>query len=76
LPGRYELIYGFKHCTGETVYSAGFAGTQEEAADWVRSRGAETIPSVALPENDPVCTCEASFCPLKTQRPWFSFREI
>ncbi len=71
---RYELIYGYRHCKTESVFSAGFADSEAEAAAWVRDMTAGRGMTVL--ERDPSCDCEASFCPLKFQRPWFAYREI
>ncbi|MBP7736360.1 MAG: hypothetical protein KA369_10350 [Spirochaetes bacterium] len=72
---RYELIYGYRHCKSEIIFSAGFADTEEEAARWVRDRsgGQDQSPP---PQGDPLCDCEVSFCPLKFQRPWYSYRKV
>lgn len=73
---KFELLYSYKHCRSETVYSAGFADTEEDAVRWVSEKNAEQATPVAAPVNDPVCTCEVSFCPMKYQRPWFSYRIV
>lgn len=76
MPGRFELIFGYMHCIGGTAYSAGFVETEQEAAEWVRSmqEGRATRPRV--PDGEPIRTCPASFCPLKSQQPWFSYRAV
>lgn len=74
MPGRYELIFGYVHCRGETVYSAGFVETEEEAAGWVRSMQEGRLPHPRVPDDEPIRTCGASFCPLKSQHPRFSYR--
>jgi hypothetical protein len=72
---RYELIYGYRHCTKETVFSAGFVDTEEEAAEWALLKSGEQ-GSADPPKSDPLCNCEVSFCPMKFQRPWYSYRKI
>jgi hypothetical protein len=73
---RYELLYSYKHCRSETVYSAGFVDSEEEAVRWVSEKNAGNGAPIATPGNDPVCTCEVSFCPMKYQRPWCSYRIV
>jgi hypothetical protein len=73
MPKTFELIYGYVHCSHETLFSAGFVDTEEEAAAWVRAMTAGEALSV--PENDPACDCAVSFCPLKFQRPVYSYRK-
>jgi hypothetical protein len=72
---RYELVYGYKHCKNEAVYSAGFVPTEEEAAEWVRLKSDEQGPADAM-AGDPLCDCGVSFCPMKFQRPWYSYRKV
>jgi hypothetical protein len=71
---RFELLFSYKHCRSEIVYSAGFVNSEEEAIEWVRVKNDDTNTPIAPPENDPVCNCEVSYCPMKFQRPWFSYR--
>ena len=71
---KFELLYSYKHCRSETVYSAGFADTEEEAVRWAGEMNAGGNVPVVPPGNDPVCTCEVSFCPMKYQRPWYYYR--
>jgi len=73
---RFELIYSYKHCRKESVYSAGFVDSEEEAAAWARAKNEEKNEPVSNPQNDLVCTCEVSFCPMKFQRPWHSYRAV
>lgn len=73
---KYELIYGYRHCRGETSYGAGFADTEDEAREWVRLRSGEADENTVPPDTDPVCTCQAALCPLKLQAPWYSYRVI
>ncbi len=70
----YELIYGYRHCRSETVYSAGFVDTEEKAAEWARFKNEEQDP-VPPPDSDPLCNCDVSFCPMKFQRPRYSYRK-
>jgi hypothetical protein len=76
MPGRYELIFGYIHCRGETVYSAGFVDTEEEAAEWVRSMQEGRSPHPRVPDEEPIRSCGASFCPMKIQYPRFSYRVL
>ena len=73
---KYELLYGYRHCRGETVYSAGCADTEDEAREWARLRSERSDTSIVPPDADPVCSCEVSFCPMKIQAPWYSYRVI
>jgi len=72
---RYELIYGYKHCKKGIEYSAGFVDSEEEAAEWVRRMSDAAGPAEPLTA-DPLCDCEVSFCPMKFQRPWYSYRRV
>jgi hypothetical protein len=74
VPGRYELIFGYIHCRGVTTYSAGFVETEEEAAEWVRSMQEGRSPRPRVPDDEPIRSCQASYCPMKIQQPWFSYR--
>lgn len=71
---RYELIYGFVHCRGKTVYSAGFVETREEAEAWLLKNREARTRTVKAPPGDPVRSCKAALCPLKRQMPWFDIR--
>ncbi len=71
---QYELIYGYRHCKSEIIYSAGFADSEEKAAEWVRRMSGKPDSETIL-ASDPFCNCEVSFCPMKFQRPWFSYRK-
>jgi len=74
MPARYELIYGYMHCLGETSYGAGFVDTEEEAREWVHSMQEGRLPRPRVPDEEPIRTCKADYCPLKSQPPWFSYR--
>jgi hypothetical protein len=76
MPARYELLFGYMHCLGQTTHSAGFVDTEDEARAWVRSMQEGTATRPRVPDNEPIRTCEASFCPLKSQQPWFSYRAL
>ncbi len=76
MPGRYELIFGYIHCRGETVYHAGFADTEDEAAAWAKSMREGPVERPRVPDSEPIRTCDACYCPMKSQRPWFSYRPI
>jgi hypothetical protein len=73
---KFELLYSYKHCRSETVYSAGFANSMEDAIEWVRAKNADETTPIAPPKNDPLCSCEVPYCPMKFQRPWFSYRVL
>ncbi len=70
----YELIFGYRHCFGKTVYGAGMADTREEAVQWVVEMecGEQKLP---VPKSEPLRTCPVTSCPIRRQSPWFSFRE-
>jgi hypothetical protein len=76
MPGRFELTFGFVHCLGQTEYSAGFVDTEQEAAEWVRSMQEGRVPRPRVPDEEPIRACRASFCPMKIQHPWFSYRAL
>jgi hypothetical protein len=76
MPGRIELIFGYIHCRGETVYQAGYTDTEEEAAAWVKSMREGTAPRPLVPDTELIRTCDACFCPMKSQKPWFSYRAV
>ncbi len=71
---RYELLYGYLHCTGRTEYRAGFAATEEEARAWAERQQAPGVRRMKPPPEDPILRCRAAYCPLKRQRPWFGWR--
>jgi hypothetical protein len=72
---RYELIYGYLHCTGRTMYRAGFVETEAEAREWVERQQEKRAGRMKPPPEDPIRNCGVSYCPLKTQQPWFAWRE-
>jgi hypothetical protein len=69
---QFELIYGFIHCRGKTIYSAGFVDSQDEAEEWVRNHQEETAEKMKIPPEDPIRYCKAAWCPFKRQKPWFA----
>lgn len=74
MPKRYELLYGFVHCRGKTVYSAGSTESRAEAQDWLEKH--REVPSkMKAPPEDPIRHCKA-ICPFKRQEPWFDIMEI
>jgi len=73
---RFELQYGYVHCIGRTTYSAGLVDTEEEAREWATTNTGDIPLRVRVPDNDPIRTCPVAHCPLKAQRPWFSYRKI
>jgi translation initiation factor IF-3 len=73
---KFELLYSYKHCRSETVYSSGFVNSEEDAIEWAREKNSDTLVPVSPPEKDPICSCEVSYCPMKFQRPWFSYRAV
>lgn len=70
----FELTYGYFHCIGKTLYSAGIVRTKEEARQWVfeKQRGLGT--RLVAPKIDPVRCCPVKHCHMKLQKPWFSYR--
>jgi hypothetical protein len=73
---QYELLYGYVHCRGKTSYRAGYAATEEEAQKWVEEQKSTSLRPRKAPAVDPIRTCPAGTCPLKRQKPWFSYRPI
>lgn len=73
---RYELIYGFVHCRGRTVYSAGYANSAAEAEAWLAKNREAPFQNIKAPPNDPVRYCKAAWCPFKRQKPWFDIRVL
>ena len=76
MAGKFELVFGYIHCRGETSYHAGYADTEEEAAAWVKSMQEGSAPRPRVPDEEPIRTCEACLCPMKSQKPWFSYRPV
>lgn len=73
---RYELIYGYLHCIGRTIYHAGFVETEAEAREWVQRQREKRTGRIKPPPEDPICGCRVSYCPLKAQQAWFDWREV
>jgi len=72
---KFELIYVYKHCFKENRYVFGFAETEKEARQWVDdyNKGIKKMPR---PEDEESRRCPVSYCPLKGQQAWFSYREV
>ncbi len=72
--GRFELLYGYKHCFKENRYLFGFTDTEEEAQQWVEeySTGRKKMPG---PNDEESRGCPATYCPLKGHRGWFAYRD-
>ena len=73
---RYELLYGFVHCRGRTVYRAGYANSMEQAEAWLAKNREAPLHFVKAPPEDPIRYCQAAWCPLKRQKPWFDIRVL
>ena len=73
---QYELITQYQHCYGKTQHCTGTVNNESEAQEWVRQKMENTGEPLTQIEKDPVCTCTASFCPLKFQRPTYTYRVI
>ena len=73
---KYELQYGFMHCVGRTVYSAGTADTEEQARDWVAARTGIRTVHPGIPDDDPIRWCPVRHCHMKRQKPWFAYRKL
>jgi hypothetical protein len=70
---QFELLYGFIHCRGRTIYSAGVVDTRAEAEAWVRNHQEGTSAKIKVPSEDPLCYCQVAWCPFQKQKPWFAF---
>lgn len=71
---KFELIYGFVHCKGKSVYIDGIVDTEEEAKSWMRRKRHE------LEQNpdafrDASFECKVAVCPMKECIPYFDYRE-
>lgn len=73
---QFELIAQYQHCYGRTQHSIGMVESESEAQEWVRQKMGNTDEPLIQIEKDPVCTCTASFCPLKFQRPIYTYRAV
>jgi hypothetical protein len=73
---QFELITQYQHCFGKTQYSSGIVKSELEAQEWVQQKEENSDGPLTQIEKDPVCTCTASFCPLKFQRPTYTYRII
>jgi hypothetical protein len=71
---RCELLYGFVHCVGRTLYHTGFADSDAAAERWVRKQIDGTPEHLVVPEADPVRWCPVRHCHMKRQKPWFGYR--
>jgi len=73
---KYELQYGYMHCVGRTVYSAGTVDTEEQARDWVAARTDIGPDHPGIPDDDPIRWCPVRHCHMKRQKPWFAYRKL
>ena len=71
----YQLIYRYKHCTGDYEIPRGTVETLEEARKWV-SQGSAADADEPAAFDTTGAACPASFCAFKTQRPVRAFREV
>ena len=76
MPEQYELIFGFVHCRGRTIYHAGYADTLAEAEQWLKKNREASSRTVKVPPEDPIRYCKAALCPMKRQKPWFDIRVV
>lgn len=74
--GSYRLEYGYMHCVGRTVYTAGTVDSEEQARAWVAARSGAPAGQLCTPEADPIRSCPVRHCHMKRQRPWYSFCKI
>jgi len=68
----WELIFGYMHCIGRTVYSAGFVRFESDALRWVETQREKG--RAAVPAQDPIRWCPVRHCHMKFQKPWFGCR--
>jgi len=69
----FELIFGYRHCFGRTLYSAGTVPCESDAVRWVEEREAQGRPPF-FPRQEPIATCPVTSCPIRRQKPWFAYR--
>jgi len=74
--GTYRLEYGYMHCVGRTVYTAGTVDSEEQARAWVAARSGSPAGLGCPPETDPIRWCPVRHCHMKRQSPWYSFRKL
>lgn len=72
--GTYSLEYGYMHCVGRTVYTAGTVDSEEQARAWVVARSGDQAGRLRTLQDDPICRCPVRHCHLQRQLPWFSYR--
>jgi hypothetical protein len=72
---RFELLWGYRHCFGQTAYHAGYAASEAEAQRWVQRQPLGSAMR-DLPAEEPIRRCPVVACPGKRQRPWFGFRAV
>ncbi len=72
---KFELIYEYVHCKGTVAHVAGFAETESEAREWVRTQQERLRTEGKSEFLDDGFECPATVCPLKAGLPSFSFRE-
>ena len=69
----FELLFGYRHCFGKTLYSAGTVASEDEARHWVEAQAEQGSPPF-FPREEPVATCPVTSCPIRRQKPWFAYR--
>ncbi len=72
---KYRLEFGYMHCIGRTVYTAGTADTEEQARTWVADRSVPRPDDPGVPDQDPVRWCPGRHCHMRRQKPWFAYSE-
>jgi len=71
----YRLEYGYMHCVGRTVYTAGTVDSEEQARAWVTARSEMPDGKRCPPDADPIRWCPVRHCHMKRQAPWFAYRK-
>ncbi|MCP3951625.1 MAG: hypothetical protein GY697_05320 [Desulfobacterales bacterium] len=74
-PKKYRLEFGYMHCIGRTVYTAGTADTEEKARAWVYDQSIDNSDGPVIPTDDPIRWCPVRHCHMKRQKPWFAYSE-
>ncbi len=74
-PKKYRLEFGYMHCIGRTVYTAGTADTEEKARAWVCDQSIARSDGPVIPTDDPIRWCPVRHCHMKRQKPWFAYSE-
>jgi hypothetical protein len=76
MPDKYELIYGYFHCTGKTEYIYGYTDDEEKAKQWVDDNMNNQLKTIRVPDEDPIRCCPAVFCPVKAGKPFTAYRKV